>query len=151
LKSNDILPRAVKRYLDSDAGQAARTAYKCQNRRPWYVVPDVVVPDAFLSYMCGAEPALVANAAKCVCTNSVHAVRVTGNVSLHEIQSAWSHPLAQLSTEIEGHPLGGGMLKLEPGEAKRIALPRPQLALPSKQVSLLRDGTEAMRRWRHYE
>jgi hypothetical protein len=34
-------------------------------------------------------------------------------------------PFVQLSCEIEGHPLGGGMLKLEPREASQIALPGP--------------------------
>src|SRR5690606_23914872 len=45
LGSGDSVPRAVRRYLDSPEGIEARTAYKCRVRKPWYVVPDVVIPD----------------------------------------------------------------------------------------------------------
>jgi hypothetical protein len=55
------LPRSVKCYLETDAGRVARTAYKCRVRDPWYVVPDVQVPDFFLTYMAGLEPALLRN------------------------------------------------------------------------------------------
>jgi hypothetical protein len=35
--------------------------------------------------------------------------------------------LSQLSAEVEGHPLGGGMLKLEPSEAERTLVVHPDL------------------------
>ena len=44
--------------LDSSPGRKARETYKCRNRDPWYVVPDVTTPDAFLSYMSGDHPCL---------------------------------------------------------------------------------------------
>ena len=47
------LPRSVSRYLETEEGRAAREAYKCRVREPWYSVPDVQVPDFFLSYMSG--------------------------------------------------------------------------------------------------
>ena len=58
-----------------------REAYKCRNRDPWYAIPDVRVPDAFLSYMSGRRPVLVRNDAECVCTNSLHAVTSRNGVS----------------------------------------------------------------------
>ena len=64
------------RALDTDAARVARTAYKCRVRDPWYSVPDVQVPDFFLSYMSGLKPNLVRNDAHCTCTNSVHSVRL---------------------------------------------------------------------------
>jgi hypothetical protein len=145
----DEVPASVRRYLDSPAGQAARLSYKCRNRNPWYVVPDVVVPDAFLSYMSGAGPSLVANQAKCVGTNSVHVVRLKGSATISELQRIWKQPFTQLSCEVEGHPLGGGMLKLEPREAGRIVL-SPHRDRSRRERKLIREGLYTMRQWRHY-
>jgi hypothetical protein len=150
LTRNDQLPRSVVRYLDSDAGRSARVAYKCRSREPWYVVPDVFVPDGFLTYMSGRGPALVANQAGCVCTNSLHAVRVRNGYNFSELQKAWQHPLSRLSVEIEGHPLGGGMLKLEPGEAKQVLLPARNVPLSTTDVQTIQDGTAHLQKWRHY-
>jgi hypothetical protein len=114
------------------------------------VVPDVFVPDGFLTYMSGRGPALVANQAGCVCTNSLHAVRVRNGYNFSELQKAWQHPLSRLSVEIEGHPLGGGMLKLEPGEAKQVLLPARNVPLSTTDVQTIQDGTAHLQKWRHY-
>lgn len=143
------LPRSVKRYLETDAGQAARTAYKCRVRDPWYVVPDVQVPDFFLTYMAGLEPALVRNDAECTCTNSVHAVRIRTGSSARKYVATWKSAFVQLSCEIEGHPLGGGMLKLEPREAAQIVLPAPS-TLKRINLALVGEAVSTMRQWRHY-
>ena len=142
---------SVQDYLDTPAGEEARATFKCRNRSPWYAVPDVRVPDAFLSYMSEAAPQLVANAAGCPCTNSIHAVCLADGCDLASLEKMWAHPLVGLSCEIEGHPLGGGMLKVEPGESARIVLPRPALRLSPADLGLIREGVDTMRRWRHYE
>jgi hypothetical protein len=151
IRPEDELPAAVKRYLDSKAGLIARRSYKCSNRSPWYAVPDVTTPDGFLTYMSGEGPSLVANTAGCTCTNSIHAVRMKSTRGFSELQAAWSHPLTQLSVEIEGHPLGGGMLKMEPREASRVVLPRVELRLSPRRLQQLREGRAILRQWRHYE
>jgi hypothetical protein len=101
--------------------------------------------------MSGEGPNLVRNTAGCPCTNSIHAVRFTNENGLDPVEEVWSHPFVRLSCEVEGHPLGGGMLKLEPGESTRIVLPRRSLRLSSAELSLVHQGIETMRRWRHYE
>ncbi|MCL5884908.1 MAG: hypothetical protein M1377_06140, partial [Deltaproteobacteria bacterium] len=58
--------------------------------------------------------------------------------------------ITTLSCEIEGHPLGGGMLKIEPREAQRILLPRPSMTKDSAMEALFQEGSMTMRRWRHY-
>ncbi len=63
IKRTDNVPPAVEKYLNSEAGRKARTAYKCRVRDPWYCVPDVTKPQGFLSYMSGGGPALVLNEA----------------------------------------------------------------------------------------
>jgi adenine-specific DNA-methyltransferase len=150
LKGAGELTPSLRRYLNSKRACEVRKGYKCRNRNPWYVVPDVRVPDAFLSYMSGARPVLVRNEAGCVCTNSVHAVITKFGYSVHNLQRAWSHPLVDLSCELEGHPLGGGMLKLEPREAANVRLPIGKLGLTSFESLLLRDAIQEMRYWRHY-
>lgn len=146
-KSHKKLPTAVQRYLDSEGGHAAREAYKCRSRDPWFSVPDVHVPDFFLSYMSGEQASLVRNDAGCTNTNSVHGVRLRPGADPSHL-AAWGSEIVQLSAELEGHPLGGGMLKLEPREAGRIILP--------KTLDHVVDGltvTEAistLRSWRHY-
>jgi len=142
------LPRAIKRYLETDAARTAQTAYKCRVREPWYSVPDVQIPDFFLSYMSGIEPGLVRNDAGCTCTNSVHAVRLRTKEAARFLTS-WGTPLVHLSCEIEGHPLGGGMLKLEPREAKQIMLPTPA-TLRRAHTDVLQEAISTMRKWRHY-
>ena len=148
LRAGDEVPLGVQRYLDSDAGQKARTTYKCRNREPWYAVPDVVVPDAFLAYMSGEGPGLVANHAGCTGTNSVHMVTLTGAMKVSKLQSAWANPFTRLSCEIEGHPLGGGMLKLEPREAGQVLLTHRDFR-SKEERELIAEGVATMRQWRH--
>jgi hypothetical protein len=143
------LPVPVRKYLDTEDGQRAREAYKCRMREPWYVVPDVQVPDFFLTYMSGREPYLVRNEAGCTCTNSVHSVRVRNCDALFRLMSSWESPFLKLSCEIEGHPLGGGMLKLEPGEANQLVFPPPEL-LSRLNATLIEAAIATMRAWRHY-
>jgi hypothetical protein len=143
------VPASVARYLDSDAGVVAREAYKCRVREPWYSVPDVQVPDFFLSYMSGLEANLVRNDAGCTCTNSVHSVRLHQGVDSSNLLDMWESPFIKLSSELEGHPLGGGMLKLEPREAGQIAFPEKS-ALERADTSIVQEALTTLREWRHY-
>ena len=147
-KAPDI-PLSVKKYLDTSEGRAAREAYKCRVRTPWYSVPDVQIPDFFLTYMSGRTVSLVRNSAACTCTNSVHSVRLHDKRAISTLHNLWDTPFVQLSCEIEGHPLGGGMLKLEPREATQIVLPSPML-LEHLPGSALEDAINKMQTWRHY-
>jgi len=118
------LPRPVVKYIAYGEERGVHKAYKCRKRSPWYCVPHVYVPDAFLTYMSGAVPKLVANVAKAVSPNSLHIVRIrVPAVSGEQLAAFWQNSLTRLSAEIEGHALGGGMLKLEPKEAGRVLLP----------------------------
>lgn len=150
LRNARELPVPVRDYLEEDAGQEARLTYKCRNRDPWYGVPDVKVPDAFLSVMCGTRPHLVRNEAACVCTNSLHAVTLRGGVTMNALQRGWRSQLAELGAEIEGHPLGGGMLKLEPREAARVPIPIGDLHLTRCDEETLTEAVRHARTWRHH-
>lgn len=150
LRRGDELPTSVKRYLDSPAGQLAREGYKCRNRAPWYAVPDVQVPDLILTYMSGRAPQLVRNDAGVTCTNTVHSLRVRDLKLASRFLPSWDSPFVQLSCELEGHPLGGGMLKLEVREAARILFPSPAFDLDRTAKMEIGQALVEMRRWRHY-
>ena len=149
LPKTSAIPQEVERYLDTEEGRQARKSYKCSARDPWYSVPDVQVPDFFLSYMSGISPSLVRNGAMCTCTNSVHSVRVRNKAAAATLLQSWKMPFVQLSCELEGHALGGGMLKLEPREAAQVLL--PALALKSELACpAIEEALSTMRSWRHY-
>jgi len=146
-KSAATVPASVRKYLATDAGTNASKAFKCRTRSPWYSVPDVRVPDFFLTYMSGQRPNLVRNDAGCTCTNSVHGVQLrNGNWAAH--LATWDSEIVQLSAELEGHPLGGGMLKLEPREASQIILP----AVPVREDlrTVIANALVTLRTWRHH-
>ena len=149
------VPEAVQAYLDTEEGRRARASYKCRNRRPWYAVPDVRRPAFVLTYMSGKTPTLAANRGRCTCTNTLLAVDLRPGLFQkgdgfwdHRLPATWGSPVLRLSCEIEGHPLGGGMLKLEPGEARNVVLV-PQTVFDQRDSILLEEGVDVMRQWRH--
>ena len=95
--------------------------------------------DAFLTYMSGSVPKLVANEADAVAPNALHVVRLQplqlrASLSAPGLAALWQTSLTALSCELEGHSLGGGMLKLEPTEAERVAI-----ALPGLEIAKLEE------------
>lgn len=124
------LPASVRKYLDQGRTRRVPQAYKCRVRSPWYSVPHVYQPDGFLTYMSGIAPRFVANDAGVVAPNSLHIVRHhhRSKLTCGSIAALWQTSLTRLSVEIEGHALGGGMLKLEPAEADNCILPTPQIS-----------------------
>lgn len=146
------LTSSVRRYLDSAAGVEAKEAYKCRVRDPWWWVPDVRVPDGFLTVMSGDTPQIIRNEVGCAATNSLHVVRMREGESFQAMQAGFASALTRLSCEIEGHPLGGGLLKIEPREAQRVLVPAATTreALLRADESLQR-GIIKMREWRGHE
>jgi adenine-specific DNA-methyltransferase len=133
------LSPGVCRYLANGETQGVPGAYNCRSRTPWYSVPHVYRADAFLSYMSGSLPRLVVNDANVVAPNSLHIVRRHAHtlLSMDAITALWQTSMTHLSAEIEGHSLGGGMLKLEPTEAERVMMACPDLYDPAlKELSV---------------
>jgi hypothetical protein len=114
------LSSSVQNYLLQGEISGLADRYKCRTRRFWYVVPHVRVADAFLSYMTGEKPRLVANVAKLVAPNTIHLLRFLQGCDPTTYAAAWRNSLTKLSCEMEGHALGGGLFKIEPSEAERI-------------------------------
>lgn len=114
------------RYIKEGEARGIPAAYKCRVRSPWWKVPQVPMPDLFLTYMNHDTPRLVANRARVLYLNSVHGVvlregRKRIGMDLLPIGSLNSVTL--LGSELVGRSYGGGMLKLEPKEADRLPVP----------------------------
>jgi adenine-specific DNA-methyltransferase len=102
-----------------------------------------------MSYMSGRKASLVRNSAGVTCTNSVHSVRVKDKALAAKLIPHWSTPFVRLSCELEGHALGGGMLKIEPREAGRILFPSSAMLAQAKGDEL-EEAIAELQRWRHY-
>jgi hypothetical protein len=74
-------------------------------------------------------------------------VFASGKLPIQEMFDRWRHPITALSCEIEGHPLGGGMLKIEPREAARVIL-SPNNLIGQKELRLVEEGLKTLREWR---
>jgi hypothetical protein len=118
--------RGVRKYIQRGEAMDVPGRYKCRVRDPWYSVPHVRSCDAFLSYMSGGLPRLVLNPKKLVAPNTLHLVQFAYGIRGTSVVAGWHSSLTRLSCEMEGHPLGGGMLKLEPTEASRLLVALPK-------------------------
>lgn len=116
---------ALQDYLAQGERDGVHLGFKCRTRTPWYAVPHVHQADGFLTYMSGRNPRLVGNLTDAVAPNNLHVIRMHGlsTIPVAHVAAAWRTSLTRLSIELEGHPMGGGMLKLEPREAERVAIP----------------------------
>lgn len=120
------LSRAARDYVSQGESLGVQRAYKCAIRRPWWRVPLLPPADLFLTYMNADTPRLCANASRVHHVNSVHGVYLRAGVKrlgsdllpLSCLSSATA-----FSAELVGRSYGGGMLKLEPREADRLAVP----------------------------
>ncbi len=144
------LPAELRAYLDLGSSRGVPKRYKCAVRDPWYCVPNVYGADAFLTYMSGAVPKLVANAAGAVAPNTLHVVRLRPSCPTDALGLAtyWQTSLTALSCELEGHSLGGGMLKLEPTEARRVAIALPEVP-PASIAGLAEELDRLLRAGKH--
>ena len=143
------LARPVAEYVESGARRGIDRAYKCRVRRPWYAVPHVAVPDMFLTYMANVRPALVLNRARAVAPNTLLCVGLAARARypVEALAVAWWTSLSALSAEVEGHSLGAGMLKLEPGEAINVRLPLPRALMDRDRARrLVGDLDQLLRR-----
>ena len=132
---------AAQAYIDAGETSKVNEAYKCRVRKPWWRVPLVKTADLFLTYMNADTPRITTNEAKALHLNSIHGVYLKPE---HRELGRRLLPLAALTSmtlvgaETVGRAYGGGMLKIEPREADRLPVPRPEVveAATEKLVAL---------------
>jgi len=119
------LTRSELAYVRHGKRLRIQQRYKCRTRVPWYTVPGVMVPEAFLTYMSDEVPRLCLNEARLAAANTLLTVRIE-SVPRHlqrAFVGAFYNSATLLSCERNGRSYGGGVLKLEPREADRMLLP----------------------------
>ena len=108
-------------YIRHGERMKVHQGYKCSIRRPWYAVPAVWKPDAFVFRQIYDFPRIVLNGADATATDTIH--RMKCRVSPEQtVANAYTH-LTAASAEIEGRSYGGGVLELEPREATNLLMP----------------------------
>jgi hypothetical protein len=122
------LSAALATYLETGRQRQIHTRYKCKVRSPWFCVRDAVVPNAFLHYMSSGVPHLVLNSSGATCTNAIHRLKWKKRLSPNDqewIALSSLSTLCQLGAELNGRWYGGGVLKLEPKQARTLLLVKP--------------------------
>lgn len=132
---------ALARYIRLGETQNVHTGYKCSIRTPWYSVPSVYVPDAFVFRQIYDFPRIVLNEAEATATDTIHRMRCHNGDARDVIANSYSY-LTAASAEIEGRSYGGGVLELEPTEAEKLLMPaKLGDALPIEECdALIRAG-----------
>jgi len=124
-RPSSVPSRAARSYIRLGERQGVHEAYKCRTRNPWWQVPLVPVADLLVTCMNADTPRLSVNEARARHLNSVH------GLYLHRDHRDLAPALAVaslnsatlLGAELVGRAYGGGILKLEPGEALGLPLP----------------------------
>lgn len=120
------LPISLQEYIQYGQEIGVSKARKCRDRRPWYVVPHTFVPPAFMPCMSAAWPRLVVNQSRYTCTNNILRLLWKQERPAEDwlrLALGTLSTLSQLSAELVGRSYGGGVLKLEPKELARLAVP----------------------------
>ena len=118
--------KAALRYMDAGIAAGVDQTYKSRARRLWWQVPLVKPADLFLTYMNADTVRLVTNSAHAYHLNSIHGVYLhpeTAQIGRELLPLGALNSYTMLSAELSGRAYGGGVLKMEPGEATRWLVP----------------------------
>ncbi|MBI3492572.1 MAG: N-6 DNA methylase, partial [Acidobacteria bacterium] len=124
--TSENLSPSAKAYIKHGEVEGVHQAYKCRVRSPWWKVPRVAAPDAFLTYMNHDTPRLVTNRAGVHHLNSIHGMTFNTDcrqLAMDLLPLAVLNSVTLLGSELVGRSYGGGMLKLEPREADLLPVP----------------------------
>ncbi len=123
IPAGESLPRRVSNYIQAGRRRGLHGRHHTKKREKWYCIPDPVPPAAFMQYMVSDTPFLRANPDGILSTNNIH--QITFDADVNEMERAWIElssysSIFQWSAEVHGRTYGGGVLKLEPGKARKL-------------------------------
>jgi len=115
--------QAVRDYLEHGVEKEYNTGYKCSIRKQWFIVPSVWVPDAFMLRQVHKYPKLIVNNAGATCTDTIHRVRIIGDLDRNLLSAGFLNSLTFAFAEVIGRSYGGGVLTFEPSECEILPIP----------------------------
>lgn len=136
------LPESVQKYIKYGETKQYHKGFKCRIRDPWYIVPSVWTPDAFMLRQIHGYPKIILNKSDATCTDTIHRIRFIGEADKETVTSAFMNVLTFAFAEVTGRSYGGGVLTFEPSETERLPLPlKNSHNLDLQKIdSLLREG-----------
>jgi adenine-specific DNA-methyltransferase len=120
------VPDSVKEYVEYGEKNRFHVGYKCRIRDPWYVVPSIWIPDAFMLRQVHKYPKIVLNRADATCTDTIHRVKFLfafGKRAREHFTVAFLNSMTFAFSEVLGRSYGGGVLEMEPREAEALPIP----------------------------
>lgn len=122
-KKFDSLNKGTQSYIKEGEKMEFNTGYKCRIRNPWYIVPTIWPPDAFLYRQINGNPKLILNKTDATVTDTIHRVKFKGKTDGASLITCFHNSLTFAFSEIFGRSYGGGVLELEPNEAEELPIP----------------------------
>lgn len=113
------LTKSEKNYVAYGETMSVNEGYKCSKRKDWYRVPQVRESDLVLSVFCDT-PKLLINDDRSLFSNSFLGFYLNPGIDARSFAASWYTVLTLLSSEIEIHSLGGGVLIAVPSETRKI-------------------------------
>lgn len=135
---------AARAYIEEGKIQQVDQTYKSRKRTPWWLSPYVVPPDFFLTYMSHHHVRLVANDAGVGFFNSLLGVTALPGEKTTGLNWLMLNSVTLLGAELLGRSYGGGVLKLEIGEARKLAVPSSEAR--DEAHSRLKDSVDSLER-----
>lgn len=128
---------ALDRYLREGEARGIAGHYKCRTRKPWYAVRRLeAAPHAFLGYLVKWRPRFATNGAGAQSTNNIHRLTFRPEWAAHAALVAASafNAATMFTVELLGRVAAGGVLKIEPGDASKIRMVRPERLLQVRRA-----------------
>lgn len=113
------LTKGERDYIAHGETLLVDAGYKCRKRKEWYRVPQVKESDLILSVFCDT-PKLLINDDRSLFSNSFLGLYLNADIDARSFAASWYTVITLLSSEIEIHSLGGGVLIAVPSETRKI-------------------------------